>query len=180
MSRPVVWLAGPPGSGKTTAGRRSAERVGLPYRSAGDRFRSEARARGLSLEAFSRFAETHPEIDRDLDRALMSDAPPGAVLEGRVVGALLRRDGTPVYAVRIDAREEVRAARVAGRDGTDASTALQRIRERAESERKRYAEIYGIDPELERYDARLDTSDLDVEAATVELTTILRRAMADP
>ncbi len=173
MSRPTVWLAGPPGSGKTSAGRRAAAALDLGYASAGERFRLEAEGRGMSLPEFSRFAEAHPEVDRELDRALVESARPGTVLEGRVVGALLRRTGAPVFAVWIDAREEVRAHRLAGRDGTDVPTALARMRERSASEFRRYRAFYGIDPATEPYEGRLDTSDLDVAESAARLARLL-------
>ncbi|EQD35681.1 cytidylate kinase, partial [mine drainage metagenome] len=59
----VVCIGGPPGSGKSTAGRKIAERLGLEYRSAGDIFRAEASQHGLDLEAFGRYADgPTPEV----------------------------------------------------------------------------------------------------------------------
>lgn len=180
MSRPVVWLTGPPGSGKTTAGRTAAAQLGLGYRSAGEIFRREAEAHGLSLLDFSRYAEAHPEVDERLDAGLLAEARPGVVLEGRVVGALLRRRGTMVFGVLVTATEEVRAERLAGRDGTDRATALLRMRERSASERQRYWERYRIRLDEEPMDAVVDTSALSREAVADRLVTLLREAGAAP
>lgn len=180
MSRPILWLAGPAGSGKTTAGRKAAHALGLEYRSAGERFRAEAARRGMTLAAFSEYAEAHDEVDRSLDAGLAEEARPGSVVEGRVVGALLRRAGRAVFAVRVDATEEVRAERLAGRDGTDLPTALARLRTRAASERKRYAHLYGIALEAEAFDAVLDTTALGPAEAAERLTAIFRAAGAAP
>jgi CMP/dCMP kinase len=180
VSRPVLWLTGPPGSGKTTAGRWAAGRLGLGYRSAGELFRAEAARRGLDLLAFSAYAEAHPEVDRALDDLLMAEAQGGEVLEGRVVGALLRRRDRPVFAVLVTAREEVRALRLAGRDGTDAESALGRMRQREASERSRYRERYGIDLDREPMDAVLDSSDLPKGAAGERLESIFRAAGSGP
>ncbi|MGA8543592.1 MAG: AAA family ATPase, partial [Thermoplasmata archaeon] len=113
----VVAIGGPPGSGKSTAGRLVAHRLGLTYLSAGDRFRAEAARRSMDLEAFGRYAENHPEVDRDLDREMQEVARPGTVLDGRIQGILCRRNGTPVRYVVVTATEAERARRVAGRDG---------------------------------------------------------------
>ncbi len=177
MSLPILWLAGPPGSGKSTAGKAAALTLGLKFESAGERFRAEAERRGLSLADFSRYAEAHEEVDRRLDEALQALAEPGMLIDARVVGALLRRAGRAVFAVRVDAREEVRAARLAGREGTDRATSLERMRARSESERRRYTRLYGVDPERESYDRTLDTSDLGREATAERLADLLRPAL---
>lgn len=158
MIRVVVTIGGPPGSGKSTAGRRAAERLGLEYRSAGDLFRREGARRGMDVEAFGAYAGTHPEVDRELDRAMQALATPGHVLDGRVQGALCRRHGTPVVEIVITADEPVRIARVAGRDGQSLEEAGRRVREREASERERYRRFYGIDLDREHPDLTLDST----------------------
>jgi cytidylate kinase len=180
LNRPILWLTGPPGSGKTTAGRSAAARLKLGYRSAGEIFRKEAEERSMSLADFSRFAETHPEVDRTLDDGLMAEARPGVVLEGRVVGALLRRRGSSVFGVLVTASEEVRAQRLAGRDGTDLATALTRMRQRSQSERQRYWDAYKIRLEEEPMDGVVDTSTLPKEAAAARLVELFEGAGAHP
>lgn len=158
MIRVVVTIGGPPGSGKSTAGRRAAKRLGLEYRSVGELFRAEGARRGMDVEAFGAFAGSHPEVDRELDRAMQALAAPGRVLEGRVQGALCRRRGTPVVDIAITADEAVRIARVAGRDGQSLEEAGRRVREREASERERYRRFYGIDLDLERPDLTVDST----------------------
>lgn len=174
MTGRIVWLTGPPGSGKTTAGRRAAELLHRPFESAGVLFRAEAERRHLTLEAFSRYAEEHPEIDRSLDTALAASARPGTIVDGRVVGALMRRDGRPVLAVRVNAAEEVRARRVAGRDGVALAEAVREMRLRSESERARYLKWYGIDLDREAYDAVVDASALTPEAVARAVVDVVR------
>ncbi|HTT25959.1 MAG TPA: AAA family ATPase [Thermoplasmata archaeon] len=174
MSRPIVWLTGPPGSGKTTAGRLAAAALHLSFHSAGEIFRAEAKRLGQSLPEFSRYAERHPEVDKALDEGLIARARPGAILEGRVVGALLRRRGVPVYAIQITAREDVRARRVAGRDGTDPAAALAEMRTRSASERGRYRKYYNIDLAVEPVDAVIDSSDLPPAEVAGRLAELLK------
>jgi CMP/dCMP kinase len=174
--RRVVTIGGPPGSGKSTAGRRVAAALGLEYVSAGDRFRAEAARRGMSLEAFGRFAEAHPEVDRDLDRAMQAMATPGRLVDGRIQGALCRRAGRAVLAIEVTAREDVRARRVAGRDGATADEALRAIRAREASERARYLAWYGIDLAAEPAELVVDSSERDADAVTAAITEFLRRA----
>jgi len=172
--RRVVTVGGPPGSGKSTAGRRVSEILGLAYRSAGELFRAEASRRSMTLEAFGAYAETHPEVDRELDRAMQALAVPGNLVEGRVQGALCRRAGTPVHAVVITASEETRVARLHRRDGHPAEETRRRLREREASERARYRRYYGIDLDGEPADLTIDSTDRSPEAVAEAIVAFVR------
>ncbi|MEM0129486.1 MAG: AAA family ATPase [Thermoplasmata archaeon] len=174
MLRAVVAVGGPPGSGKSTAGRALAATFGLAYHSAGGLFRAEAARSGLDLEAFSRYAESHPEIDRTVDEAMARLGRPGALLDGRIQGPLLRRRGVPVYVIAITAAEDERIRRVAARDGQSLAEAARRIRQRAESERTRYRAEYGIDLDREPADLVVDTTELPPAAVHDRIAAYLR------
>lgn len=170
----VVAIGGPPGSGKSTAGRRVAEALGLEYCSAGEVFRNEATAHGMDVEAFGHFAETHPEVDRKLDELMQARARPGVLLDGRIQAALCRGRGRPVYAIVVTADETERARRVAERDGQSLEEALRRIRERADSERARYTKFYGLDPDRERPDLEVDSTHLPPAGVAAAITEYLQ------
>ena len=155
----AVALGGPPGSGKSTAGRLVADALGLELRAAGSVFRAEAERRGLSLEAFGHYAFEHPEVDRELDRTMQAAARPGVLLEGRIQGPLCRRAGTPVYSVVVTAREDERIRRVAARDHQSIPEATARVREREASERSRYERFYAIDLDREVPDLTVDSTE---------------------
>ncbi|MFY9717349.1 MAG: AAA family ATPase [Thermoplasmata archaeon] len=178
MIRRVVTLGGPPGSGKSTAGRLVAEALGLELCSAGERFRAAARAHDLTLEAFGAYAQAHPEVDRELDRAMQALATPGRILEGRIQGTLCRRAGTPVHAIVVTASEAERSRRVAGRDGLSVEAALQFVREREASERWRYLAFYGIDLAHESSDLRIDSTDRSPPAVAESIVQFLQAAEA--
>ena len=158
MIRRAVAIGGPPGSGKSTAGRRVAESLGLEFRSAGEEFRRKGRELGLDVDAFGRYAESHPEVDRELDREMLALATPGRLLEARLAGPLCRQRGIPVHYVVVTAAEPERARRVAERDGQNLAEALERIRARAASERARYLHLYGIDLDREVPDLTVDST----------------------
>jgi predicted cytidylate kinase len=159
----LITVSGLPGSGKTTVARLVSRRLGLRHVYAGDVFRKEAERRGLTLEAFSRIAETDHEIDRVLDRDMLDIARQGnVVLEGRLAGFMAERAGLPAFKVRLEATEEVRAARIAKREDAPLEDVRQRMREREESDARRYRAIYGFD----YYDREL----YDLVAATDDTT----------
>jgi CMP/dCMP kinase len=174
----VVTVGGPPGSGKSTAGRRVAEALRLEYRSAGDVFRAEAARHGLDLEAFGRYAEAHAEIDRALDDAMQRLARPGRLLDGRVQGALCRRRGVPVYDVLVTADEAERIRRVAARDHESVAEAAAHVRDRERSERARYRALYGIDLDAPTPDLTVDTSATPPDGVVRAVLDFLRAAEA--
>lgn len=174
MIRSVVTVGGPPGSGKSTAGRRLAQELGLDYRSAGEVFRAEAKARGFDLEAFGRYAEEHPEVDAELDRAMEALARPGVLLEGRIQGALCRRRGVPVVAIVITASAAERARRLAGRDHLSVEAATRAIAVREASERSRYLRSYGIDVDHEPADLVVDSTSRGPEEVVATIVAFLK------
>jgi cytidylate kinase len=176
----VVALGGPPGSGKTTVARILVARLGLELVSAGERFRAEAARHGMELGAFGRYAEEHPEVDRALDEGLSGLARPGRLLEGRVQGALLRRRGVPVHWLAITARPEVRAARIAYRDGVPPEEAARAMRAREASERQRYRALYDLDLDRETPDLSVDASDRRPEEVAELILSHLRARGALP
>jgi CMP/dCMP kinase len=168
--RRVVALGGPPASGKSTAGRLVADELGLEFRSAGEEFRRQGRERGMDVEAFGEYAATHPEVDRDLDRAMQELATPGRLLEGRIQGPLCRKNGIPVHYVVVTAEAEVRVQRLAQRDRIPLDAARTEIQHREASERDRYLRFYGIDVGRPEPDLTVDAtipSPPDVAAAIV-------------
>ena len=158
MIRTVVTIGGPPGSGKSTVGRLAAERLDLEYRSAGEAFRAEGRRRGMDVEAFGLYAEAHPEVDRALDDAMQALATPGHLLDGRIQGALCRRNGVPVHYIVVTAAEDERVRRVATRDGQPIAEARKRVHRRELSERDRYRRFYSIDLDREVPDLTVDST----------------------
>lgn len=167
----VITIGGPPGSGKTTAARTVADALHREYHSAGEVFRAQAALRGLNLADFGKLAEADPDIDRALDEAMVLKAGPHALLEGRIIGELLERRRVPVFRVLVTARQEVRAQRIARRDGGTAEDALAALRVREQSERARYLRYYDIDlGHLE--------SDLVVDATVAGPAEVVRRIVS--
>jgi cytidylate kinase len=170
----VITLTGPPGSGKSTAGRIVAKRLGLEFLSAGELFRAEAKRQGMDVEEFSRYAETHEGVDRGLDDEMASRALPGRLLDGRLVGAFCRRHGVPCHYLVVTASEVVRFRRLAGRDDLSLSETTSRTLAREQSERDRYQRYYGIDLDDEVPDLSVDSSTLTPEAVADQLIAFLR------
>jgi len=161
-----IAISGPPGSGKTTICMLVANRLGLEHVLVGQIFRQMAMERKMSLDTFSRLAEEDETIDRELDRRMIAvaRAHEDVVLEGRLTGAMLKANKLPVLAVYVNASEEVRAERIARREGRDAEDVLSEMRLRERSERKRYIAFYGLDPsDKSIYDLWIDSSEVTAQ-----------------
>jgi CMP/dCMP kinase len=169
----VVCVGGPPGSGKSTAARLLADRLSLGYVSAGEIFRAEAERHHMDLVAFSRFAESHEEFDREIDRRMLEQATRGHILDARLAGALCRRSAIPAYSLRVTAAEEVRAQRLATRDGVPLPRARSDLRAREASERARYLRLYQIDVDHETADFTIDSSELSPAEVAARLLSHL-------
>lgn len=162
----VVTVSGLPGSGTSTACRLLQEKLGFRWVNTGQLFREMAREHGMDLNQFGRYAQDHHEIDEELDRRQLQLASEGRIiLEGRLSGQVLRRGEARAITVWVDAPEEVRLARVSGRDGLTLEQAREFTLKRERLERERYLQIYGIDlADLSVYDLVLDSSKMLPEA----------------
>lgn len=155
----LLTVSGPAGSGKSTTAAGLADAFELDHVSGGDIFRKLAAERGYSAVEFNERAEEDDQIDRDLDRRLYTVARErdDVVLESRLAGWLA--GDAADFRFWLDAPRDVRAARVADREGKAAELAGEETRRREQSEAARYAEYYGVDiGDLSIYDLTLNTA----------------------
>ncbi|WP_122089566.1 (d)CMP kinase [Halalkalicoccus subterraneus] len=172
----LLTVSGPPGSGKSTAAAGLAGALGYEHVSGGDVFRELAAERGLSLSEFNALAEEDDAIDRDLDRRLRELAAErdDLILESRLAGWMAAE-----YAdlrLWLNAPIDVRAERIADREGKPVEQAREETRSRAKSEGLRYEEYYGIDiTDLSIYDFAVNTARWGPEETTDLLVTAAER-----
>jgi cytidylate kinase len=162
----LITISGVPGSGKTTVARLLSKRLGVPHIYAGDLYRQEAVARGLSLEEFNALSENDHSIDRALDEKMAAHARQGrVVLEGRLAGYIAVQERVDALKVWLTASDEVCARRVAEREHKDWREVLRLNGSRQGSDAKRYRDIYGFDlNNTSIYDLVLNSDDQSPEA----------------
>jgi len=159
----IVTIGGSVAAGKSTLAKGLSGKLGFQRLSAGEIMRQMASEKGMSLMDFSRYAESHPEVDREIDERQRSLALGGGnfVVDGRLSAYFLKPD----LKVWLMAPLEVRAKRVIGRGDEYGSLeeASKAISEREGSERRRYREFYGIDlSDLSFYDLVINTGRFDI------------------
>lgn len=170
----IVAIAGPIGVGKSTVARLVAQALGYRYISGGEVFREIARQRGISVTDVNRLAEQDPSLDRELDRRQRELAQQGdSVVESRLSGWMVDAD----LKVWLKAPVDVRAERVAGREGQAVAAARAELMERERSEWARYKGIYGIDvDDLTPYHLVIDTTKWSAESIAEALVAMAKSA----
>jgi len=161
----IITIGGSVASGKTTLAKKISEKFNIRHISAGIVMREMAEEKGMSLLEFSKYAEKHPEIDKKIDerqKELSKDG--GCIVEGRL-SAYFIDSGLKVW---LTAPIEVRARRVMQRDNfKNINEAVEKIKQRESSEKKRYMQFYNIDlDDLKIYDLIINTEKWDVLGVT--------------
>jgi len=168
----IVTVGGLPGTGTSTLCRLLERELGLPYVYAGQIFRQEAAARGMSLAQLNELALHDDSVDHALDdRQLELLRQGGVILEGRMSGWLAAHNGIPAFKVWLYCDEDERIRRLVDRDGGDFAEQRESTRRRVEQEADRYRRYYGADPD--------DPSvyDLVMDSGGVEPAELVRRVV---
>jgi cytidylate kinase len=153
----IITISGPPGSGKSTLSRLLSVKLGMELISAGDIFRKMAQERCMSLEEFGLLAKRDERIDRKLDekQKKLAREKDNIILEGRLSGFIVDAN----LKVWLKAPLQIRAERIAQREGKPVAKAMEETSEREDCERERYLRYYDIDiKDLSVYDLVIDSS----------------------
>jgi cytidylate kinase len=153
----VITVSGPHGTGKSTYARALAEELQLRYVCAGELFRDLARERGMSLESFSKYAASNPEVDHLIDERTREEAKKGGVVIDAQLAAWMVKDEADVKLLLV-ASDQVRFHRIAQRDRVTFDFAKNETLAREDIQRIRYKKYYRIDvSDLSIYDLKIDT-----------------------
>ncbi|MBC7107969.1 MAG: AAA family ATPase [Methanomassiliicoccales archaeon] len=171
-----ITISGPPGSGKTTVCKLLSDKLGIRYVVSGAVFRKMAEEHGLSLEEFGKLAEKDAQFDRMLDEEMLRIARENdnIILEGRLTGYLLNKNGIDAFKIYLDAELDERSRRASMRDGIDGDAARKKIIEREKCEATRYERYYGFDPaDRSFYDLVIDTTHLSPDEVVSKIIRAL-------
>lgn len=149
----IISITGLVGSGKDTLAQLVAAKTGMRHLNL--TFKDLAKEKGISLIELQKLAEKDLSIDKEFDDMQKREAAKGDCVTSTWLGPWLLPADLKVF---LSASEEVRAKRVAKREGISEEEALGYIRERENSNKKRYLKLYNIDiTNYEQYDLILSS-----------------------
>jgi CMP/dCMP kinase len=169
----IVTISGTAGSGKSSVGRAIAKILKYKFYSAGEVRGKYAVEHGMTLAELNKKAETDPTSDHMVDNYMveMGKKEDNIVVDGRVAFLMIPRS----IKVFIDAELEVRAERIF-KDNREREKfksmeeAIQKTKERQESDERRYVNLYKINPfDHTHYDLVIDSSEKPIEEIAGEV-----------
>ena len=173
-----ITITGPPGSGKSTVAKLLAKKLKLKHYSAGDIRREIAAKKGISLAELNKRDEKTHETDKLVDdyQKNLSKTKDNFVIDGRLPAFFIPNS----VKIFLDVKPLVGAKRVMDRRKgvevyEDVKDAVKKLKERDESDRKRYKDLYGVDySDKSRYDLVIDTTKTNVEEIVEEITEFVK------
>jgi CMP/dCMP kinase len=156
-----IAISGKSGCGNTTDSRLVAGILGL--RVINYTFKDMARERGLTFDALCALAEKDTQYDLYLDRRQVELTQEGGCVLGSRLAVWLLKDRA--FCVYLKASLEVRAGRIACREGLPLETAMEKTRARDQRDHDRYRKLYGWDvDEYGFVDLVVDAENMDQDA----------------
>lgn len=161
----IITISGRPGSGKSSTAQQLSKLLGYNLFYSGAVVREIAKRRGLTIGQLNKIAEKDETIDHEIDKEIMKyDDEDQYIVDARL-GFHWIPDSFKVFlyldmdvaAARIfhDIDSRMKSAEYA----IDVGEVENGIRERMESERKRYEKLYGINPyHPSHFDLVIDTA----------------------
>jgi CMP/dCMP kinase len=163
----IITIAGRPGSGKSTAAKGVAKRLGYKHFSSGDFFRQLGKEQGVDVLEANLSAENNYKIDRLVDARLkeIGENQDKIVIDSRTAWHWIPSSfkiflelGVDKAAKRI-LKEMTEDRRLSEHIHDDPIEYARFLHERLSSETRRYKAIYGIDPyDMAHYNLVIDTS----------------------
>lgn len=166
--QPKITITGDLGSGKSVVSKLLNAALGFETYSTGKVQREIAARHGMTTLELNQYAETHPEIDEEIDSVFkeLNLRKEGLLVDSRMAWFFMPQS----YKVYLKVPVEVSADRIMGDSSRkkekyrDRAHAIQDISARKQSENTRFLEIYGADcGDMSNFDLVVDTSKISPE-----------------
>ena len=179
----IITITGDLGSGKSTVSNLLKERLQYDYVYTGRIQREIANRHNMTTLELNKYAETHPEIDEEIDSTFKSlNESSNLVVDSRMAWFFIPQS----FKVYLQTDLEVSIQRISGDNArlnesyASSEEAARQITARKESENMRYMELYGVDcTDITHYDLIIDTSNHTpaqvVDAIMTEYTKWVKR-----
>ena len=164
----IITLTGDLGSGKGTVSEIIKRTLNFKTYSTGDVQRQIAARYNMTTLELNKYAETHPEIDEEVDGCFtaLSSSSENLIVDSRMAWHFLP-DSFKVY-LRVDIDIAVSRIMNASRGNVEVYSSLEeakaKIVERKSIENKRYMSIYNVDcANMSNFDLMVDSSNINPE-----------------
>ncbi len=167
----IITISGLPGSGKTTLGKKLADKLAWSFYSMGGLRRQKAQEKGLTLAEYNKLGETDPETDLEVDRyqEQLGKTEDNFIIEGRTSWHFIPQ----ALKIFLTVDSQVGAERIwyhlqqqdNERNEDHHLDSIEAVlisnEERLASDRKRYQKYFNLDVyDQSHYDLVLDTTKL--------------------
>lgn len=159
-----ITITGDLASGKSSVAKMIAEKLPAKYFSTGQLQRKMADEMGMTTLELNQYSETHPEIDNKIDNQVkaLSDEASNLIVDSRMAWHFLPNS----FKIYLSVDDFIAADRVMADDQrigepkyTGHIDALHKLRERKNSENRRYLSLYNADcGDMSHFDIVVDTS----------------------
>lgn len=176
----IVVISGTPGSGKSTAAKLVAKKLGWKHYSMGDLQRQVAEERGISIAKLGELEQTDPNIDKEIDakQKKLGKEEDNFIIDSRLGAFFIPHAQLRIF---LDAEEEERARRIMGdirgqENYKDLAEAKKGMQEREEVNAQRYKKLYNIDHRNKKlYNQFLDTTHATPEKNAEKILALIRK-----
>ena len=157
-----IAISGDLGSGKSTVGKIIETKDGFKFHSGGMIYRGLAEKYSMTPAEFAKYAEEHPEVDKEIDGELvkLADEKIDIAIDSRMAWHFVANS----FKVHLLVEPKVAAQRIINENRgkeqySSIEEAIEKIGQRKASENKRYMEKYNVDVnDLNNYDLVIDTT----------------------
>lgn len=184
-ARVIICISGMSGCGKSTVAKQLAKRYHFKYLSGGEALKALAIEAGYKpaergwweSDEGMRFLQQRmkdADFDRKVDQKLMEWAKRGNVVLDSWTIPWLLKEGFKIW---LEASPEVRAKRLAKRNGINVKEALEVMKEKDEKTRSIYKSLYGfrLGEDLSPFGFILDTDLLNADEVFRALDMVINR-----
>ncbi|MFZ2192859.1 MAG: cytidylate kinase family protein [Candidatus Moraniibacteriota bacterium] len=175
----IITITGEPGSGKSTIGKKLAQKLNYKHYYIGQIRRDAAKKKGMTLAEYNKYGETHPETDIEVDdyQKNLGEKENNFVIEGRTSWFLIPHS-LKIY-ISVNPLEgakrvfkELQSDNNRNEDHALLSVedVLKSHTEREASDALRYQKYYGKNcSDKSNFDLMVDTTNLNQEEAFNEV-----------